>query len=74
MLEQYHVFGEVLLQGRIGHGVAAVLDDERLAVELADVRQGLGQDLRLVARGDVAQVGIGRVGHGGQGRRRMGRF
>jgi hypothetical protein len=26
-LEQHHVLGEVLLQRRVGHGVAAVLDD-----------------------------------------------
>jgi hypothetical protein len=41
------------LQRRVGHGVAAVLDDQGLAVELADVGQRLGQDLGLVARGDV---------------------
>jgi hypothetical protein len=52
-LEQHHVLGKVLLQRRVGHRVAAVLDDQRLAVELADVGQRLGQDLGLVARGDV---------------------
>ncbi len=50
-LEQHHVFREVGLQRRVGHGVAAVLDDDGLAVELADVGQRLGQDLGLVARG-----------------------
>jgi hypothetical protein len=51
-LEQHHVFGKVGLQGRVGHGVAAVLDDHGLAVELADVGQRLGQDLGLVAGGN----------------------
>jgi hypothetical protein len=59
-LEQHHVFGKVGLQGRVGHGVAAVLDDDGLAVEFADVRQRLGEDLGLVARGYVGQV----CGHG----------
>ncbi len=62
-LEQHHVLGEVVLQRGVGHGVAAVLDDDGLAVELADVGQRLGQDLGLVARRDVAQIGVvdGRV-------------
>ena len=47
-LEQHHVLGEVRLQLGIGHGVAAVLDDDGLAVELADVGQRLGQDLGLL--------------------------
>ena len=71
-LEQHHVLGEVLLQRRVGHGVAAVLDDDGLAVELADVGQRLGQDLGLVARRDVGKVVGrgggdvgGRCGHGG---------
>ena len=61
-LEQHHVLGEVLLQRGVGHGVAAVLDDDGLAVELADVGQRLGQDLGLVAWADVAQVGRSGVG------------
>ena len=67
-LEQHHVFGKVGLQRRIGHGVAAVLDDQGLAVELADVGQRLGQDFSLVARADVGQVGVGgrNMGHGRQ--------
>ena len=70
-LQQHHVLGEVLLQRRVGHGVAAVLDDDGLAVELADVGQRLGQDLGLVARRDVGEVVGrggdfgGRCGHGG---------
>ena len=67
-LEQHHVLGEVGLQRRVGHGVAAVFDDQRLAVELADVRQRLRQNFSLVARADMGQVGAGRrrrgVGHG----------
>src|SRR5205085_8571943 len=40
--------------------VAAVLDHHGLAMELADVRQRLGQDFGLVARGDVGDVVHGR--------------
>ena len=60
--EQHHVFGKGLLQGRVGHGVAAVFDHQRLAVKLADVGHGLREDLGLVVRrnGD----GGGGVGHG----------
>jgi hypothetical protein len=59
-LEQHHVLGKVGLQRRIGHGVAAVLDDQGLAVKLADVGQRLGQDFGLVAGGDVCEGwGIG---------------
>ena len=58
-LEQHHVLGEILLQRRVGHGVAAVLDDDGLAVELADVGQRLGQDLGLVARCNVEEVSHG---------------
>ena len=47
---------------RLGHRVAAVLDDDRLVVEALDVGQRLGEDLRL-------QGGIDGVdGHGGRGR------
>ena len=35
------------LQLLVGHGVAAVLDDDGLAVEAADIRQRFGEDLRL---------------------------
>ena len=38
VLEQHDVAGELLAQRRVGHRRAAVLDDHRLAVELADVR------------------------------------
>ena len=31
----------------VGHGVAAVLDDDDLAVQLLEPGQGFGQDLRL---------------------------
>src|ERR687883_139363 len=36
-LQEHHVLGEILLQLGVGHRVAAILDDQRLAVELADV-------------------------------------
>ena len=48
VLEQHHVARELLLERRIGHRRAAVLDHDRLAVELADVGQ------RFEQRGDVA--------------------
>jgi len=48
VLEQHHVARELLAQPGIGHRRAAVLDHDRLAVELADVRE------RLEERGDVA--------------------
>ena len=38
------------LSVRLGHRVAAVLDDDRAVVEAPDVGQRLGEDLRLDAR------------------------
>jgi hypothetical protein len=64
-LEQHHVLGKIGLQRRVGHGVAAVLDDDGLAVELADVGQRLGKDFCLVARGNREQVGHGGGPFGG---------
>jgi len=63
-LQQHHVFGKVLLQFGVGHRIAAVLDDEGLAVVLADVGQRLRQDLGLLARGNVGHVGLVGGGHG----------
>jgi len=54
--EQNHIFGKVGLQSRVGHGVAAVFDDQGFAVEFADVGQRLGQDLGLVAGRDGRHV------------------
>jgi hypothetical protein len=48
VLEQHNVARELLLQVRIGHRGAAVLDDDGLAVVLPDVRE------RLEQRGDVS--------------------
>ena len=56
-LQEHHVFREVRLQRRIGHGVAAILDDHGLAMELADVGQRLGEDFGFVAGGDVGDGG-----------------
>ena len=47
-LEQHDVFREIRLQFGVGHGVAAVLDDDGAVVELADVGQGLDEDLCLL--------------------------
>ncbi len=49
-LEQHHVLGKSGLEGGVGHGVTAVLDDHGFAMELADIGQGLGQDFGLVVR------------------------
>ena len=46
LLHQHHVAREVLAQLGIAHGVAAILDDEGLAGEPAQVRQRLGKRLR----------------------------
>ena len=57
--EQDHIFGKVGLQGRVGHGVAAVLDDQRFAMKLANVRQRLRKDFGLVTRANVGEIGFG---------------
>src|SRR5881296_2876857 len=49
-LQQHHVVGEAALEQLLGHCVAAVLDDDGLAVEALDVRQRLGEDMGLVGR------------------------
>ena len=46
-LQQHDVLGEALLELLVGHRVAAVLDDHRLAGEAADVRQRVEQDVGL---------------------------
>src|SRR5262245_15971319 len=43
--EEQHVLGELLLEAGLLHRRAAVLDDERLALERADVRQRRDEDL-----------------------------
>jgi hypothetical protein len=48
-LQQHHVFCKIGLQGGIGHGVAAIFDDQGFAMKLTDVRQGLCQNFRFVA-------------------------
>jgi hypothetical protein len=39
-LEEDHVLGKGALQGRVGHGIAAVLDDKGFALQALD--EGLG--------------------------------
>jgi hypothetical protein len=56
-LEQHHVARKALLQMLVGHGVAAVLDDNGLAVEALDVGQGLGQNAGLVYAGELGSHG-----------------
>ena len=49
-LQQHHVVGEAALERLLDHCVAAVLDDDGLAVEALDVRQRFGEDIGLVGR------------------------
>jgi len=49
-LQQHHVMREAALELIVDHGVAAELDDDRLAVEALDIRQRLGEDARLLRR------------------------
>ena len=51
LLEEHDVLGEGRRQGRVAHGVAAVLDHHGLPVVALHVRQGLGEDARLQVRG-----------------------
>ena len=57
--QQYDILGKIELQRRVGHRIAAVLDDDGLAVKAADIGQSLREDLRLVARRDMGHVGAG---------------
>ena len=43
MFQQHHILGEMIRQALVAHGMAAILDDKRLAVITAQVRQCLGQ-------------------------------
>jgi hypothetical protein len=54
--QERHVLGERTLEHRVGHGVAAVLDDHDLAVVGLEPRQRSGQDVGL------GPVGVG-LGH-----------
>ncbi len=57
-LEQDDVAREAVLQALVRHGIATVFDDDGLAVEITDVGQGLGQNLRLDLRRHRRQVVI----------------
>jgi hypothetical protein len=63
-VQQGHVGGEGALELLVDHRVAAVLDDDRLAVEPGDPRQRLAQHRGLVLGGGGARV-VGGHGHGG---------
>jgi len=65
-LQQHHVLGEGLHQMPLGHGIAAVFDDDGLVVETLDVGQRLGQDVRLLGGGMEGDhggsgLGLGRI-------------
>src|ERR1700693_1605665 len=47
VLEKNNVLGKAVLQFLIDHGIAAIFDDERLAVEAPDVGQRFHQHFRL---------------------------
>ena len=49
-LQQHDVMREGFLQVLIDHRVAAVFDDDRLAMEPTDIRQRLGKDVGLELR------------------------
>ena len=49
-LEQNHVTCKSMLETLFSHRITAVFDDDGLAVELADVGQGFGQDFGLDLR------------------------
>jgi len=46
-LQQHDIAREAVLQRRVCHGVAAVLDDDGLVEEALDVGQGFGEGFRL---------------------------
>ena len=54
-LEQHHVLGEALLEVLLGHGVAAVLDDDGLVLEAPDIGQRFGKDGGFFFCGGCAQ-------------------
>ena len=51
--QERHVGGEGGLEYVVDHGVAAVLDDDDVVAQLLQPRQGLGEDVRLLGRGQV---------------------
>ncbi len=53
--QQDHVAREAMLEALLGHRVAAVFDDDGLAVKLADVGQGLSENLGLDSGSDGGQ-------------------
>jgi hypothetical protein len=55
-LSKNDVFCKICLQRRVGHGIAAVFDDDGLAMKLADVGQRLRQNFGFVAWGNVERV------------------
>ncbi len=55
-LEQDDIMGKAALQGFFGHGVATVFDDNGLAVETTNIRQGLGQNVCFDGRGVILRI------------------
>jgi len=50
---------KAVLEVVIGHGVAAILDDQRLALEAADVGERFDQDVSDLVGGFVLEIGLG---------------
>ena len=63
-LQQHDVFGKILRQCRIAHGMAAVFDDEDLARIALQIGQRFDQRFRL-----GEHFGVGSMGHGSPIRR-----
>ncbi len=61
-LQEHHVAREALLQMLVGHGVAAVFDDDGLAVKTLDVGQRFGKDAGFLRGGELGGVGGGSHG------------
>jgi len=51
-LQQHHVVGKAAFELLFRHRIAAVLDDDGLAVEAPDIGQGFGKNLRFDGSAD----------------------
>ncbi len=68
LLQENDVAGELLGEGFLAHGVAAIFNDDGFVVVLLHVRQRFGQNAGLILRAD-----IGQIDHGGFSLTRAGR-
>lgn len=56
ILEQRHIFKNLVSQGFADHGIAAVFDDDGFAPQALDIRKGLNKDVGLADELLVAVV------------------